>query len=137
MTIFNDINSMHEKFKVHDWVNKAEVQDLNNLLQFRLKMLLEECDETKEAIKQNNPEEIVDGLIDIIVIAAGTLDLFKVNAQKAWDEVHNANLEKKVGVKKERPNPLGLPDLIKPNNWKAPSHKDNYGLLIKIKKEKK
>ena len=38
---------------------------------------------------------------------------------------------KQVGVKPERPNPLGLPDLIKPKGWKAPSHADNHGNISK------
>jgi hypothetical protein len=38
-------------------------------------------------------------------------------------------MNKKVGIKETRPNPLGLPDLIKPKDWKAPSHKGNHGKL--------
>ena len=52
-----------------------------------------------------------------------------VNAHKAWDAVLNANMAKEVGVKESRPNPLGLPDLIKPEGWKAPSHEDNHGVI--------
>jgi predicted HAD superfamily Cof-like phosphohydrolase len=80
----------------------------------------------------NDSEEFVDGLIDLIVIAAGTLDLFGVDVEMAWDEVMDANLGKMVGVKPGRPNPLGLPDLIKPSGWKAPSHRKNLGLLPKV-----
>jgi len=32
-------------------------------------------------------------------------------------------------VKESRPNPLGLPDLIKPAGWVAPSHAANHGIL--------
>ena len=77
-------------------------------------------------------EEIVDGLIDLCVVAIGTLDAFGVNANKAWDEVLKANMNKRVGVKETRPNPLGLPDLMKPADWKAPSHEGNYGKLHNI-----
>jgi hypothetical protein len=38
-------------------------------------------------------------------------------------------MAKEVGVKAERPNPLGLPDLIKPEGWTAPSHDGNHGHL--------
>ncbi len=38
-------------------------------------------------------------------------------------------MAKEVGIKPERPNPLGLPDLIKPADWKAPSHADNHGVI--------
>ena len=77
-------------------------------------------------------EEIVDGLIDLIVFAAGTLDILKVDGQKAWEEVYKANMNKEVGIKPERPNPYGLPDLIKPDNWEAPTHGENTGILDKV-----
>ena len=94
-----------------------------------MKMVQEEVDETNEAIQHKDPEEIVDGLIDICVFAIGTLDAFGVDAYKAWDEIYNANMMKNVGVKEGRPNPLGLPDLIKPDNWENPSHEGNHGSL--------
>jgi predicted HAD superfamily Cof-like phosphohydrolase len=94
--------------------------------------LQEELDEMKNASKNNDAEEIVDALIDLCVVAIGTLDAYGVNAYKAWDEVHAANMTKEVGVKASRPNPLGLPDLIKPEGWKAPSHQGNHGLVAKI-----
>ena len=69
----------------------------------------------------------MDGLIDLCVFAVGTLDVFNVDANDAWDRVYQANIAKDVGVKEGRPNPFGLPDLIKPAGWKAPSHDGNHG----------
>ena len=77
----------------------------------------------------DNPEEIVDALIDLCVVAIGTMDAFNIDAHRAWKEVFRANMEKEVGVKASRPNPLGLPDLVKPEGWVGPSHKGNYGYL--------
>ena len=128
----DDINAMHKKFGVHDWFKAELKKDPNKLkefLEFRMKMVQEEVDETNEAIQHKDPEEIVDGLIDICVFAIGTLDAFGVDAYKAWDEIYNANMMKNVGVKEGRPNPLGLPDLIKPDNWENPSHEGNHGSL--------
>jgi predicted HAD superfamily Cof-like phosphohydrolase len=70
-------------------------------------------------------------LIDLCVVAIGTLDAFNVDAHTAWDRVLEANMNKEVGIKESRPNPLGLPDLIKPAGWTAPTHADNVGLLNK------
>jgi predicted HAD superfamily Cof-like phosphohydrolase len=86
----------------------------------------------KHAAATDNAEEIVDALIDLCVVAIGTLDAYGVNSYKAWDEVHAANMNKEVGIKESRPNPLGLPDLIKPEGWTAPSHAGNHGLIAKI-----
>jgi predicted HAD superfamily Cof-like phosphohydrolase len=126
-----DIADMHSKYGVHEWI-KNNPEKLEQLLHFRVAFLKEEFDETFKAAGEKDAEEIVDGLIDLCVVAIGTLDAFGVDAYKAWDEVHQANMSKEVGVKKERPNPLGLPDLVKPEGWINPSHGGNYGLLNDI-----
>lgn len=131
-TWFTDIRQMHGKYGVSQWVYQAIQNDpekLKQFLEFRMNFLKEEYEETQKAFREKDPEEIIDGLIDICVIAIGTLEAFNVDGDKAWREVHRANMNKQVGVKPERPNPLGLPDLIKPEGWTAPSHKDNHGNL--------
>ena len=129
-----DINDMHRKFGVHKWVSEQVVagdkEKLQKFLEFRLDFLQEELNETRAAgIFDRNPEEIVDGLIDLCVVAIGTMDAFGIDAHKAWDEIHEKNMQKEPGVKESRPNPLGLPDLIKPEGWKGPDHRGNYGYL--------
>jgi predicted HAD superfamily Cof-like phosphohydrolase len=128
MNWIKDIEEMHEKYQVHDWV-KNNPEKLEQLLHFRVAFLKEEFDETFKATGEKDAEEIVDGLIDLCVVAIGTLDLMGVDAEKAWNMVFNANMAKEVGVKESRPNPLGLPDLIKPEGWTAPSHEGNHGIL--------
>ena len=125
----NDIYMMHNKFGVKEWfeANKDNNVMMREYLNFRLNMVREELDETRDAFTKGDPEEIVDGLIDLCVFAIGTLDVFGVDAHKAWDAVYKANMEKSPGVKEGRPNPFGLPDLIKPDGWTAPSHEDNHG----------
>jgi hypothetical protein len=131
---YEDIHEMHEKYGVHDWV-KNNPDKLKQFLDFRFAFLKEELDEGIEAMIRGDSEEIVDALIDLCVVAIGTLDAFDVDAEKAWDEVDVANMSKEVGVKESRPNPLGLPDLIKPEGWKAPSHAGNHGLLTQVFEE--
>ena len=130
--IFKDMNGMHMKYMVPVVVNRMDKDMLGKFLAFRLECCQEELDETKAALDNNDPEEIVDGLIDLIVFAAGTLDLMKVDGNQAWQEVLKANLNKKVGIKESRPNPFGLPDLTKPDNWEAPNHGGNTGILTEI-----
>ena len=125
-----DISDMQDKFGVREWVlDPANKKQLGQFLAFRLDFLEEEFEETVLAYANKDPEEIVDGLIDVCVIAIGTLLAFGVDADKAWDAVHKANMEKEAGVKPERPNPLGLPDLLKPEGWENPSHNGNHGNL--------
>ena len=120
----NDIYMMHNKFGVKDWFekNKDNKELMDKYLRFRLSMCKEELDETLDAIDNRDPEEIVDGLIDLCVFAIGTLDVFGVDANKAWDAIYEANMAKSPGIKEGRPNPFGLPDLIKPEGWQGPSH---------------
>ena len=129
---FKDMQDMHKKYGVNKWVQAEKQSDVdikrfNQYMQFRLNMMQEELDETQNAFVNKDAEEVVDGIIDLCVFAIGTLEVFGVDANKAWDEVYKANMNKEVGIKEGRPNPLGLPDLVKPENWKGPSHKDNHG----------
>lgn len=126
----NDIEDMHTKYGVNAKIREFDADKLRQFLQFRVAFLEEELTELKD--NMNNPEEIVDALIDLCVVAIGTLDAFDIDSKKAWNEVHQANMNKEVGIKASRPNPLGLPDLIKPEGWTAPSHEGNHGLLTKI-----
>tara|TARA_B110000444_G_C18806790_1_gene580429 strand:+ start:965 stop:1378 length:414 start_codon:yes stop_codon:yes gene_type:complete len=130
-----DITLMHNQYGVKEWMhdNKNDTEKMRKYLEFRINFLREELDETQKAFAESDPEEIVDGLIDLCVVAIGTLEAFGVDPYKAWDQVLKANMNKEIGVKPERPNPLGLPDLIKPEGWEAPSHEGNYGKFNNIR----
>ena len=131
MSWVEDIKDMHAKYGVHELV-KNNPEKLEQLLHFRVAFLKEEFDETFKATGEKDAEEIVDGLIDLCVVAIGTLDVMGIDANEAWHNVHKANMAKNVGVKESRPNPLGLPDLVKPEGWKAPDHTGNHGLLVNL-----
>lgn len=124
-----DITNMHTKFGVNTVVRTFDREKLTKYLKFRLDFIQEELTEGYNA---KSADDLVDSLVDIIVVALGTLDVFDVNADTAWNAVHTANMTKEVGIKPSRPNPLGLPDLTKPEGWSSPTHIDNGGLLDKI-----
>jgi hypothetical protein len=130
-----DINEMQYHYGVHRWIhdNREDTDRLRAYLDFRINFIREELEETEAAMVNMDSEEIVDGLIDLCVVAIGTLDAFGVDANKAWDEILKANMAKSKGIKPERPNPLGLPDLVKPADWEAPNHSDNHGKLNDIR----
>ena len=124
-----DIEMMHDKFGVTDWIDDSTPDKRKELMKLRMRMLTEEFSETMNAYLQSDAEEMIDGLIDLCVIAIGTLDIAGIDANSAWNSVMDANRSKRVGVKPGRPNPLGLPDLIKPDDWKGPDHSNNHGIL--------
>lgn len=125
-----DIEEMHQHYKID--ISSFDKVKLKAFLKFRADLIKEELDELYKAIEDENAEEIVDAFIDINVVSVGSLDLLKVDQVKAWDSVLVANMAKEPGIKPERPNPLGLPDLIKPEGWTPPSHAGNYGFLVKL-----
>ena len=136
-----DIEDMHRKYGVNPVVRNFDKDKLEAFLKFRIDFLQEELDEMRSAVVNRQAgkidastaaDDVVDALIDLCVVAIGTLNAYDVNAYEAWDRVHKANMNKEVGVKASRSNPLGLPDLIKPEGWVAPTHKDNLGLVTKV-----
>ena len=135
-----DMQAMHQKFGVNPVVREFDQDKLQAFLKFRIDFLQEELDEMRKAVVDHQAgkidattagDDVVDALIDLCVVAIGTLDAYDVNAYTAWNRVYEKNMEKEVGIKASRPNPLGLPDLIKPEGWTAPTHNDNIGLLNK------
>ena len=125
----SDVAAMHTRFGVNSAIDKLSGEHLAKFLEFRIKFLQEELD---EMVTAENADDVVDALIDLCVVAIGTLDAFHVDADEAWNRVHEKNMQKEVGIKESRPNPLGLPDLIKPAGWTAPTHADNVGTLDKV-----
>lgn len=133
----NDIADMHTKFGVNPVIRSLQKEQLKQFLQFRIDFLKEELTEMDDALndpdfKKDRADETVDALIDLCVVAIGTLNAFDVDADEAWSRVHEKNMQKNPGVNANRVNPLGLPDLIKPANWQPPSHLDNVGLLKNV-----
>jgi Phosphoribosyl-ATP pyrophosphohydrolase len=134
--LIQDIADMHAKFGVNRVVATLSPEQLNTYLKFRLDMVQEEVTETHDAFLLKDADNVVDGLIDAIVFAIGTLDVLGVDTAEAWRRVHAANMAKEPGIKEGRPNPDGFPDLIKPEGWVAPTHVDNLGLLPTIFEQK-
>ena len=130
--ISDDMRMMHNFYGISEKAKALSPQHSLEHLNFRFRFLAEELAEGVKAIKEKNADDVVDSLVDLIVVAMGTLDLYDVDFKKAWYAVLTANMQKEVGIKASRPNPLGLPDLIKPAGWVSPQHADNVGLLAKV-----
>lgn len=112
-----------EKFMKHGrQLDKIDFSDEMRML--RIRLLEEEFEEYINAEDRDDLVEIVDGLLDVIVIAWGTLlSYIGPNATKAAAiEVARSNLEKVIGE--------GLPlfredgKIIKPEGWRPPQIAD-------------
>lgn len=101
-------------------------------LHFRMTLLYEEFMETWDAYTQKDPEELVDGHIDMIVIILGNLHLAGVDIGKAWREVYFSNMSKTRGTKPGREASGGFDVYKEPGKFIKASHKGNHGDLGKL-----
>jgi hypothetical protein len=118
------VEAMVEKFGFKD----GELT--GNVVDYRIGLLTEEYQETIGAYRTGNAQEVVDGHIDMIVIALGNLSMFGVDAREAFDEVMNANMAKERGKRRESdPDSVSI---VKPDGWVGPNHGGNTGKLDEL-----
>lgn len=127
--VFRDLHDMHSFYGFHSLVAELPPEMMKSLLEFRIDFLEEEMNELRTA---ESAEDVVDALIDLVVVAVGTLDLAGVDGGLAWREVQCANMAKKLGIKESRPNPFGFPDLVKDSSWVPPDHHGNTGRFAEV-----
>lgn len=123
--VFEDMAAFDRKYGF----DKVEMTP--QFLGFRLRFLVEELREGIDALMENRPADFVDSMIDLIVVAAGTLSIGGVDGQKAWNEVRRANMSKERRENPTRPGSGGA-DLIKPDGWTPPNHEGNLGRFKSI-----
>tara|TARA_R110000868_G_scaffold5782_1_gene33932 strand:- start:12722 stop:13114 length:393 start_codon:yes stop_codon:yes gene_type:complete len=94
----------------------------------RFRFLAEETNEFLEAMLEADMTKAVDGLLDTIYVALGTLYFMGVPVQECWNAVQKANMSKRRGVTK-RGNAL---DAVKPPGWVAPEAEIAHAILKRI-----
>lgn len=114
------------KFQEHHGFDKFN--PTMKFLASQLGFLKEELNETIDGAKKMSAEEVIDGLVDLIVVAVGTLRFFGDKGRDAWIKVMNANCRKEVGFNPQRPHSDGC-DLIKPSGWKRPDLRHESQML--------
>jgi len=60
----------------------------------RISLILEELDELKKAISDNNIVEVADALTDILYVTYGAGHAFGINLDKCFNEVQESNMSK-------------------------------------------
>jgi predicted HAD superfamily Cof-like phosphohydrolase len=113
-SVFKDTKDFLDKFGLDTLDKPGFHREMNN----RLDHMQEELSETRIAYQNKDLEETVDGLIDLIYVAAGTLAMCGVDGDIHWDEVHGCNMTKVRGMTK-RGNAY---DVKKPEGWVGPNH---------------
>lgn len=113
-SIFDDIDAFHK------YVLKLEPPPPSlctpEFILERVRFMQEEVGEFCEAGLTDNMVGAVDGLLDVIYVAAGTLWFMGVPSQECWDAVQKANMAKVRGTT-SRGNAI---DARKPEGWVPP-----------------
>ena len=117
MTNFEKVGIFMKTFG-QDIKKKAELGD-KKLNQLRIGLIIEELDELKNAIKENNILEVADALTDILYVTYGAGHSFGVDLDKCFDEVQKSNMSKLGDDGKPIYNEAGKvmkgPNYFKPN----------------------
>jgi len=124
-SIFQLVQDFHDHFQLKANTKPGFLPvDLAN---GREDFLNEEYDEFCAAVANENIEEALDGLIDIVYVAAGTASLMgfsPAQLEEAFKRVHEANMAKiRVENKSESKRDTTW-DVKKPYGWKPPYLKD-------------
>jgi len=143
-----NVLDFHEKFDIRRGNSNEVSQKLTeNEIRFRVGFLMEELSETMKAMgfpddsesvqtyiasitidaDKYDELEIIDGLLDLIYVAFGTLDLMHLSETQIRDhqlEIQRANMSKERSAdandpRSKRKNSL---DIVKPEGWKGPDH---------------
>ena len=92
MTNFEKVKEFMESFGQEVKIKPGLGSKKINLL--RISLINEELEELKQAIAQNNIEEVADALTDILYVTYGAGHAFGINLDKCFSEVQRSNMSK-------------------------------------------
>jgi predicted HAD superfamily Cof-like phosphohydrolase len=116
--LMKDIEAFHQKFgrkplKVPGIVSPAEFD-------FRLRFINEELDELVGAYAKQDLEGYLDALVDLTYVVLGAAYLSGAPFDKAWAQVHKANMKKKKAKTATDSSRGYACDIVKPKGWQPP-----------------
>lgn len=120
-----DVRSFHVKFG-HPAPSRPvrRLNELDEMLEFRIGLIEEECEELIEAIRERNLSKIAAEAVDVMYVVIGTLVALGLPLLPFWRDVQRANMTKV-------PNPAGGKPL-KPEGWQGP---DPALILFAVKRK--
>jgi predicted HAD superfamily Cof-like phosphohydrolase len=136
--IMGDIEEFHHKFKLaYTGLPRVLPKELGP---FRAGFMQEELDEYNTARVAAEAElakplpnmEVVaellagmqDALVDLVYVATGTADLQGMDFDEGWRRVHGKNMLKERAKNKSQSKRNSTFDVVKPEGWTPPSHRD-------------
>lgn len=97
-----DFNTQFGVIQSNDLVpNPVILEQDPNTVEFCLKLIREEARETEDAVKNKDFIEAIDGLVDQLYVIYGAMSRFGVNADDAFNLVHENNMSKLCKTEEE------------------------------------
>lgn len=116
VNLINDVYQFQTKILKNEMPLKPTYDDVKAI--HLANCAQEELDELVTAITERDFPGVVDAVIDTIYFLLGGLHQLGVPAERAWAEVHRANMSKVRGVTKRQVED----DAAKPEDWSPPDH---------------
>ena len=117
MSNFNKVKIFMKTFNQEVKTKPSFSTDKINSLRYEL--IIEELDELKVAMKNNDLLEVADALTDILYVTYGAGHAFGIDLDKCFEEVQNSNMSKLDESSKPIYNESGKvikgPNYFKPN----------------------
>ena len=117
MTNFEKVGKFMKTFGQEVKITSGLSSEKINLL--RIKLIIEELEEFKKAIEEDDIVEVADALTDILYVTYGAGHAFGIDLDKCFDEVQKSNMSKLDDNGKPIYNDLGKvmkgPNYFKPN----------------------
>jgi len=93
------------------------------LVQYRLSLVQEEFEELKDAIKTENFAETIDALTDIQYVVLGFYTALGIDADKAFQIVHDSNMSKLCKTREEAEHSVKCYSEENPQRYDSPRYR--------------
>jgi len=120
--LYKDIQQFHAKFGLEGPDSPFLLP--KELLEFRVKFMMEELNEYVEAHDKGDKAKALDALVDLVYVVLGTSYLHGFDFNEAWRRVHDANMQKVRAKRAEDSKRGSIFDVVKPEGWTAPDLSD-------------
>lgn len=108
--LHSDVRAFHKKYG-HP-APGTPTMPADDVLQFRIALIREECEELCEAIADRNLSAIASEAVDVLYVVIGTLVVCGLPLMPFWRNVQRANMAKIVNPEGGKP--------LKPEGWVGP-----------------
>ena len=129
-SMYEDVAKFHREILGVEFPLVITLKEREWILE-RFRFLNEEADEFLEAGLTSDLVKTVDGLLDIVYVALGTLYYMGVPVPECWNAVQKANMAKIRGMTKRG----NVDDAVKPYGWVGPEQEIAAACLKVINKD--